>query len=54
MRDLSKPLGVARFATRLVESLPKELQGSLPTIAQVEAELEKVRPIKNRRRKDET
>ena len=41
LRDIDKPIGVADFQTRLVESLPKELEGSLPTIAQVEAELAK-------------
>jgi predicted nuclease of restriction endonuclease-like (RecB) superfamily len=39
LRDLGKPIGVAQWATRLVEALPKDLEGSLPTIAQIEAEL---------------
>ncbi len=39
LRDLRKPLGVADWETRLVEKLPKELEGSLPSIAQIEAEL---------------
>lgn len=39
LRDLAKPIGVADWATRLVESLPKEVEGSLLTIAQIEAEL---------------
>ena len=39
LRDLAKPVGVARYATKLVESLPKQLAGSLPSIAQIEAEL---------------
>src|SRR5439155_5955378 len=39
LRDVKKPIGVAEWRTRLVESLPKELQSSLPTIAQIEAEL---------------
>jgi predicted nuclease of restriction endonuclease-like (RecB) superfamily len=38
LRDLAKPIGVAEWQTRLVKSLPKTLQGSLPTIAQLEAE----------------
>ena len=33
MRDVKKPIGVAEWQTRLVESLPKNLRGSLPTIA---------------------
>jgi len=39
LRDVRKPIGVARWETRIVESLPKELKGSLPTIAELEAEL---------------
>ena len=41
LRDLRKPIGVAAWRTRLVESLPKSLQGKLPTIEQIEKELEK-------------
>jgi hypothetical protein len=39
LRDLKKPIGVAEWRTRLVESLPRKLQGSLPTVAEIEAEL---------------
>ncbi|MDZ4401879.1 PDDEXK nuclease domain-containing protein [Prosthecobacter sp.] len=39
LRDVKKPIGVAEWQTRLVESLPKKLQGSLPTIADIEREL---------------
>jgi predicted nuclease of restriction endonuclease-like (RecB) superfamily len=39
LRDLAKPVGVARYVTKLVESLPKQLAGSLPSIEQIEAEL---------------
>ena len=39
LRDLDKPIGVAHWATRLVDALPKDLESSLPTIAQIEAEL---------------
>ena len=39
LRDLKKPIGVAAWRTRLVESLPKRLQGQLPTIEQIEKEL---------------
>ncbi len=41
LRENNRPIGVASFATRLVESLPKELKNSLPTIAEIEAGLEK-------------
>jgi len=41
LRDINKPIGVASYKTKLVESLPKNLKGSLPTIEEIEAELEK-------------
>lgn len=41
LRDVKKPIGVAQWQTRLVESLPKKLSGSLPTIAELEKELQK-------------
>lgn len=37
LRDLHAPLGVATY--RLTEALPKDLQGSLPTIAELESTL---------------
>ena len=40
LRDLAKPLGVPDWETRLVEVLPDNLKGSLPTIAEIEAELD--------------
>jgi hypothetical protein len=39
LRDLKKPIGVAGWETTLVEKLPKELQGMLPTVEEIEAEL---------------
>jgi predicted nuclease of restriction endonuclease-like (RecB) superfamily len=39
LRDTHKPIGVAGWKTKLVESLPKILRGSLPTIQELEAEL---------------
>jgi hypothetical protein len=39
--DGGKPIGVARYVTKLVESLPEELAGVLPSIEQIEAELAK-------------
>ena len=38
LRDLKKPIGVAGWETKLVEKLPKELKGSLPTVEEIEAE----------------
>ena len=39
LRDSNKPIGIAEY--QLVESLPKELQTNLPTIEQIEQELER-------------
>jgi predicted nuclease of restriction endonuclease-like (RecB) superfamily len=40
LRDITKPVGVSGFVTRLVASLPEELRTSLPTVAALEAELQ--------------
>ncbi len=47
LRDVKKPIGVAEWQTRLVESLPYNLRGSLPTIADIERELNKPQRKKN-------
>ena len=50
LRDVKKPIGVAEWSTRLVESLPKKLQSSLPTVHQIESELSRsLRPAKKSR-----
>lgn len=36
---MNKPVGVAAWETRLVEKLPDDLKGSLPTVEEIEAEL---------------
>lgn len=41
LRDIAKPLGVAEWQTKLVQSLPEPLKGSLPSIEEIEAELGK-------------
>ncbi len=38
LRDIAKPIGVAEWQTRLVQSLPEALAESLPSIAAIEAE----------------
>ena len=40
LRDINKPIGVAQWQTKLVESLPETLKGSLPSIEEIEAEFE--------------
>jgi predicted nuclease of restriction endonuclease-like (RecB) superfamily len=39
LRNLATPVGVARYTTKLVESLPPEFKGTLPTPKEIEAEL---------------
>ncbi len=39
LRNLARPIGVAEWETELVERLPEELRGSLPTVEEIEAEL---------------
>ena len=41
LQSSSKPIGVASYQAKIVESLPKDLKGSLPTVKEIEAELEK-------------
>lgn len=40
LRNFNRPIGVAEFEVKLVEKLPKELKSSLPTVEELEAELE--------------
>src|ERR1700722_11467451 len=40
LRNFNRPIGVAKFEVNLVERLPKELKSSLPTVKEIEAELE--------------
>lgn len=40
LRDINKPMGVSEFT--LTEILPEELKGSLPTVAEIEADIEKM------------
>ncbi len=35
LRDLSKPIGVSGYVTKLVDSLPKALKGVVPTVAEL-------------------
>lgn len=38
LRDMKKPMGVSQWETKLVEELPKELKGSLPSVEEIEKE----------------
>lgn len=39
LRNLSSPIGVSKYELKILESLPKKLKGSLPTIEEIEQEL---------------
>lgn len=39
LRNFSKPIGVSQWRTRLVDSLPKQLRGVLPSVADLERNL---------------
>jgi predicted nuclease of restriction endonuclease-like (RecB) superfamily len=41
LRDFNKPIGVAGYEVSLIESLSRELKENLPTVQELEAELEK-------------
>ena len=43
LRDVAKPVGVARYVTRLVEKLPANLKDALPAPGDIEAELGKTK-----------
>lgn len=36
LRDMSKPIGVSGYVTKLVDSLPKSLKGAVPSVAELE------------------
>ncbi|NET59727.1 MAG: DUF1016 domain-containing protein [Symploca sp. SIO2E6] len=40
LRDITKPIGVAEWQAQITKSLPEQLQTDLPTIEELEAELE--------------
>ena len=39
LRDLAKPVGIAKYDTKLREALPTDLAGALPTVQQLRAEM---------------
>ena len=39
LRNLKSPVGIARWETTIVKSLPKDLKGSLPTVEEIEREV---------------
>lgn len=49
LRHLQRPVGAARYVTRLTEKLPRELADQLPTVRQIEAELSSAKPARRPR-----
>jgi predicted nuclease of restriction endonuclease-like (RecB) superfamily len=47
LRGFNKPIGVAEWETEIVKKLPEELKSSLPSIAEIEAELTMGNPTEN-------
>jgi predicted nuclease of restriction endonuclease-like (RecB) superfamily len=41
LRDMTKPIGVSGYVTKLVDSLPKALKGAVPSVAELEKEFTK-------------
>lgn len=44
LRDLNKPIGVSDYVTRLVDSLPEALEGSVPSVVELEQALSDDQP----------
>ena len=44
LRDLNKPIGISDYVTRLVDSLPEALEGSVPSVAELEQALSDDKP----------
>jgi hypothetical protein len=40
LRDINKPINISQYETAILESLPAELKGALPSIEEIEQELE--------------
>jgi predicted nuclease of restriction endonuclease-like (RecB) superfamily len=51
LRDIRKPMGVMGYETEIFEELPKKLRGKLPTVTEIEHELNKLSKVKSKRAK---
>ncbi len=40
LRDINKPIGISEYETAILESLPENFKGSLPTVEEIEQELQ--------------
>lgn len=52
LRNLSSPIGIAEYETEIFKKLPKELKSSLPTVEEIEAELERSEALEEQERID--
>jgi len=50
LRNLSSPIGIAEYETEILKKLPKELKSSLPTVEEIEAELERSEVLEEQER----
>lgn len=50
LRNTTSPIGVAEYETEIIKKLPKELKRNLPTIEEIEAELEKNELVSNKQK----
>ena len=51
LRRIHSPIGIAEYETKLVASLPKKLKNSLPTVEEIESELEKQQELEDAEKK---
>lgn len=51
LQTINQPIGISSYTTKLVASLPKNLKGKLPTIKELESELEKTTETVNKKSK---
>lgn len=49
LRNFNRPIGVAEFEVKVVGKLPKELKSSLPTVEEIEAELNIIAEKRNKK-----
>ena len=45
LRDMNKPMGVSEYT--LVEALPDNLKGSLPTVEEIESDLQQLQQLRD-------
>jgi predicted nuclease of restriction endonuclease-like (RecB) superfamily len=51
LRDIRKPIGVMGYEAEIVEELPKRLRGKLPTVSEIEQELNQMSKKKNQKKR---